>query len=140
MTLTTVLQNFPSLLPANVELGTSKSNQARYTIKTSRRREGGEGNAILITMTNGPTGKQKPLNPELLVFLGLALTFAEDAKIFITKTNCRPHLKVLKADLYGLCCILEQTSLIQIHQKLASSSMQFSYKRQTIKTHSVETG
>ena len=72
--------------------------------------------------------------------LGLALTFAEDPKIFITKTGCKPHLKVLSADLYGLCCILEQSSLIQIHQKLASSSMQFSYKRQSCKPFSVEQG
>ena len=72
--------------------------------------------------------------------LGLALTFAEDPKIFITKTGCKAHLKVLSADLYGLCCILEQSSLIQIHQKLSNSSMQFSYKRQSCKTFSVEQG
>ena len=91
MTLNTLLQSFPSLLPANIELG-------------------------------------------------FALTFAEDQKVFITKTGCRPHLKILSADLDGLCVILEQSSLIQIHQKLASSSMQFSFKRTTSKTFSVETG
>ena len=118
MTLDTALQAFPSLLPADIELGTILTNDQIYRNRSMQSRN-----------------KHDNFFPE-----GLALTFAEDPKIFITQTGCKPHLKILGADLYGLCVILEQSSLIQIHQKLASSSMQFSFKRTTVKTYSVETG
>ena len=70
----------------------------------------------------------------------MKLTFAEDAKIFITQTACKPHLAVDDGNLYALLCILDDSSLIQIHQKLNSNSIQFAFLRDTVKTFSVEKG
>ena len=42
--------------------------------------------------------------------------------------------------MYALLCILDDASLIQIHQRLHSNSMEFAFLRDTIITHSIEKG
>ena len=70
----------------------------------------------------------------------MKITFPEDAKVFITQTACQPHVVIDDGELYALLCILDDSSLIQIHQKLNSNSMEFSFLRDTIITKSIEKG